>query len=216
MLRMITKMTYVACACLIIASGIEAKANSYLFRLTDTEINEVMNHYYPRGYDREVVLRQMSEPFACENFGDLCREVGQDYAYRMVESTWKMARMRYPIEMILRAAEGDSENFRSRWIEETYPLGVPDKDPFWGEERAASPGSCTGSAFAESGDFRVLHSSIRHNLGVATWGRSKVEHFKRKLNGKWKATKADHLEVEGTVIIKEAGFDPSVFSVSDS
>jgi hypothetical protein len=219
-LRITTKITFLAFAFLLIASGVEAKANSYLFRLTEEEINEVMNRYYPRGYDRDAVLKQMSEPFECQNFGDLCSEVGEDYAYRMVETAWTKARMGFPLEMINRAAEGQLEDFSLRWFERKYPLGVPDKDPYWGEEtvRASSSNICTGIGFAQSGDFRVVHTSTRNNFGVVVWGRVKVMHFKRNLLGNWNLSTADRLEVEGDVYLKTSvpAFDPTVHAVSDS
>jgi len=133
----------------------------------------------------------------------------------MVESAWKKARMSYPIEMIFRAAENELEDFSLRWFEQTYPLGVEDKDPFWGERAASSP-SCSEVAYAESGDLRIVQSSRRHSLIVGAWGRVKVEHFKRNASGKWKPFKADHLEVQGNVFIKEVGFDPVEFAISDS
>ncbi len=216
MLRQTFKMTCLTFAILLVASCVEARANSYLFRLTDEEINEVMNRYYPRGYDRDAVLRQMSEPFDCENFGDLCSEVGRDYAYRVVESVWSKARMGFPIEMIYRSAEGEIDNFTIRYLEETYPLGISDKDPFWGEERSASSSnSCSPSLSATSGDFRILTQSKRRNFAVTVWGRVKVDHFKKNLFGNFKLEKADRLEVEGTVFLKVAGFDVTEHAIAD-
>jgi hypothetical protein len=215
MLRMITKMTLLAFASLIIASTVEAKPNSYLFRLTASDIDEVMTRYYPRGYDRDATLRQMSEPFDCRNFGDLCTEVGERYAYQMAESAWTKAKIGYSLELISRDAESEIEEFSQRWFEQTYPNGVPDKDPFWGEERAAAPDACTGSASVESGNFRVKHTSNRHSLVAYAWGRVITEHFKKDGSGNWKPAKADRLEVQGTIFFHQAGFDPFSVTASD-
>jgi hypothetical protein len=181
---------------MLIASSVEAKANSYLFRLTDDEINEVMSRYYPRGYDREAVLSQMSEPFDCKNFGDLCGEVGSEYAYRMVESAWTRARMGFP-EMIYRAAERKQKTSARQWFEQTYPLGVDDRDPLGRSEirlllfkrhrdQRGSP------------DQKLQHPAQPR---LVVWGRVLVEHFKKNTFGNWKKSKADHLEVEGMVVL---------------
>ena len=106
MLRLITKMTLLTFAFLLIASSVEARANSYLFRLTDDEINEVMSRYYPRGYDREAVLSQMSELRPQELRGPL--EVGSDYAYR-APSRPDEGRMGF-LEMIYQPQKGNGKN----------------------------------------------------------------------------------------------------------
>ena len=206
MFRMMTTLRYLTFALLLVASatGVEARENSYLFRLTDVEINEIMGRYYPRGYDRDGVLRQMSEPFDCRNFGELCDEVGADYAYRIVESAWSKGRLGFPLEMISRAMESDVESYGLRWFERSYPLGLPDKDSYWGQEmRALSGGAaaCSASAFAESGSFRVVNKSSRVNAGLVVWGRVKVEHFKRSVTGNWNLDRANYLEVDGTVYL---------------
>jgi len=82
---------------------VEAHAgSSYLFGATEGDIDATMRYYYPKGYDRDAAFRQMSAPFDCRNFGDLCREVGEDYAYRMVEIVWLKAKRQTPLDMIAR------------------------------------------------------------------------------------------------------------------
>ena len=195
-------------------SGREARASSYLFRLSADEIHKIMSFYYPRGYDREAILRQMAEPFDCRNFGDLCEEVGPDYAYRIVESAWSKARMEFPIEAIDRAMQNELEDFGQRWFERLFPQGVPTRDDFWGVAYADGESSCKKDAFAESGDFRIIHSSRRFNAGVLVWGRVKVHHFKRGWDDNWKLSRADRLEVEGTVYLTVGG-NTTVHPVSD-
>lgn len=200
---------------LFVVAAVEARASSYLFRLTEQEIDEVMSHYYPKGYDREAVLRQMSEPFDCGNFGDLCREVGEDYAVQMLETAWSKAKRKTPMAMIVSAAEQQLDDLGLRWLESLYPDGVPEKDPFWGEPYAAAP-TCKDTVFVDSGDFRIMQTSRRLRLGFFVSGRIKVEHYKRNLFGKYKPNRADRLEVSGTVFTQEAGFDPVAFPVSDT
>lgn len=195
--------------------AVEARAASYLFRLSEQEIEDVMNHYYPRGYDRDVVLRQMSEPFDCGNFGDLCESVGEDYAVRLVENGWARARNRYPIETIGRTVEQQHEDFSRRWFERVYPDGVPEKDPYWGVTATAAAAPCDDTVSATSGNFRVVHTSRRFSIGVFAYGRVKVEHFKKNVFGNFKPEPAD-LEVEGRVFVKFIGFDPVPFEISDS
>lgn len=208
---MITKLTNLAFTFLFIAAAsvAETRANSYLFRLTGEEIDRIMSRYYPRGYDRDAVHRQMSEPFDCQNFDDLCGEVGADYALRIVEAAWTRARLEFPLDMISRAAEKEVESNAARWLEQSYPDGVPEKEPFWGQETGAASGgaTCSGSAYADSGSFRVKQTSARHNLGPVVWGRSKVEHFKKNSNGKYKLERADRIEVSGNVFITVGGND---------
>jgi hypothetical protein len=198
---------------LLTLATVEARA-SYLFGLSEKEIDEVMTYYYPRGYDREVVLRQMSEPFDCRNFGDLCTEVGEGYAVRIVEDAWTGARKRFPIEMIDRSAEQQLEYDGQLWFDRSYPQGVPEKDPYW--TGTANGTECTGTGTADSGDFRVVHTSHRHTLGFVAWGRVKVEHFKRNLLGNYELKRADKLRVEGTIFFKDSTqFDPFSFDVAD-
>lgn len=198
----------------VMCGAVQAHA-SYLFRLSEREIDEVMTHYYPKGYDRAEVLRQMSEPFNCKNFGDLCREVGEDYALRMLENAWTSARKGFPIEMIDRVAQHDLAVNEELWFERLYPAGVPEKDPYW--VPFASGTACDDTVSADSGDFRVVHTSRRHTLVVLAWGRVKVEHFKRGLNGKFDLKKADKLSVQGSVTVNDStNFDPFTVQVADS
>ena len=213
MSRLTRRIPSIVFAVLFVLVSIEAQASSYLFRLTEQEIDDVMTHYYPKGYDRDAVLRQMAEPFDCGNFGDLCREVGEDYAYRMLEGAWSQARMRYPIAVIDRTMEHQIEDYGLRWFERLYPDDVPDSDPYWGETRSAA--SCTDTASATSGDFRIVQTSRRYNYALGATGRVKVEHFKKNVWGNWNLSKADRLEVEGTVFVKFPGWSPFVFDVSD-
>jgi hypothetical protein len=194
-------------------AAVEAHAGSFLFRLTEREIDEVMSHYYPRGYDRDAVLRQMAAPFDCGNFGDLCEAVGEDYAVRMVEGAWARATKRYPIEMIDRAAQQQLEDYASRWFGRSYPDGVSERDAYWGVQAASA--SCTRVAFATSGDFRIRNSSLRFTIGVLAFGRVQTELFKRNVFGNFKPDRAD-LEAEGRVFVKFIGFDPVPFDVSNS
>lgn len=187
---------------LLTLGAVQAQA-AYLFGLSDKEIDSVMTRYYPRGYDRAAVLRQMSEPFDCRNFGDLCTEVGERYAYVMLQNAWTDARNSYPIEMIDRVAQHDLDYYGQRWFEESYPNGVPERDAYWFGN--GSNEECTGTGTADLGDFRVVHTSKRHTLAVIAWGRVKVEHFKRGLNGNYDLKKADKLQVEGTVFVHDLG-----------
>jgi len=61
----------------------------------------------------------------------------------------------------------------------------------------------------------IVHTSRRFTIGLAAWGRVKVEHFKKNIFGNFKPERAD-LEVEGTVFVKFIGFDPVPFDVADS
>jgi hypothetical protein len=194
--------------------AIEGHASSYLFGLTEAEIDDVMTHYYPKGYDRAVVLRQMAEPFDCRNFGDLCREVGEDYAYRIVENTWVKARRQQPVEMIDRAVRQQYEDLARQWFERMFPDGVPALDPFWGDEKGES--SCDDTVTAQSGDRRVVHTSRRHALGLFGWGRVKVEHFEKNFWGNFKPERADRLHVEGTIVTQLGSDPPTIVLVSDT
>jgi len=180
---------------------------SYLFGLTDKEIDEVMTYYYPRGYDRDAALRQMSEPFDCRNFGDLCTTVGERYAVRIVEDAWTSARKRFPIEMIDRDVQHDLDYYEQLWFDGQYPQGVPAKDAYF--VGYASANGCTGTGFTDSGDFRVVHTSARHTLALIAWGRVKVEHFKRNILGNFDLRRADTLQVQGTVFFDDGSpFSP--------
>jgi hypothetical protein len=198
---------------LFVFAAIDARAD-YLFRLTAEEIDSVMSHYYPKAYDRELVHRQMSEPFDCGNFGDLCDSVGEDYAYRLVENAWARARKLYPLEMIDRATQEQLDDFERHWFERRFPDGVPDRDPYFGVEAQAGA-ECDKTVSATSGDFKIVHTSRRFTIGVYAFGRIRVEHFKKNIFGKFKPEDAD-LEVEGRVFVKFIGFEPVPFDVSAS
>jgi hypothetical protein len=200
-------------ALVVTCGAVQAQAG-YLFRLSEREIDEVMTHYYPKGYDRAAALEQMSEPFNCKNFGDLCTEVGEGYALRMLENAWTSARKGFPIEMIDRMAEHDMEYFGQLWFDRLYPSGVPEKDPYW--TATGSTTACSDTVSADVGDFRVVHTSRRHSLVVFAWGRVRVEHFKRGLNGKYDPKRADKLRVEGSVTVDELSeLDPFTVQVAD-
>jgi len=204
-----------ACVLVFLLSSIEAQAGSYLFGLTDGEIDEVLSHYYPKGYDRAEALQLLSEPFDCRNVRDLCREVGERYAYQMLETTWALARRQYPIETIDRVAQHDLELLGERWFESVYPNGILDRDPYFGEP-GFEEAECDDTVSVDAGNFRITHTSRRHSLVVYAWGRVKVEHFKKKSDGSWEKAKADRLEVEGNVTVKQSGFDPVTIPVFDS
>ena len=200
-------------AVLFTLAAAEAHAADYLFRLTAQEIDETMEHYYPRGYDRELVHRQMSAPFDCRNFGDLCDEVGDEYAYQLVEGVWAHATKRYAIETIDRTTQRELENFARLWVDRLYPDGIGDKEPFWGVPAALE--ICDPTVSATSGDFRVRHTSRRFSVGVLAFGRVKVEHFKKNFWGNFRGERAD-LEVEGTVFVEFEGFEPVEFQIGDA
>jgi len=190
--------------------GTDARAAGYLFRLTEDEILGTMDYYYPKGYDKKLVLQQMSEPFDCRNFGDLCREVGEESAAVMLETAWARAKRRMPIESIDRAAQEELEAYELRWFERRFPDGVDPKDPYWGPflEPGDEVTECVDTVTRDSGNFRMVQTSRRHSLAVIVWGRIRAEHFKKNLSGKYKPEKADLLEVSGRVIIQAPDFDP--------
>jgi hypothetical protein len=196
-------------AALFVFVSINAQAGSYLFGLTEGEIDEVMTHYYPKGYDRDTVLRQMAAPFDCRNFGDLCREVGDDYALRIIELAWIMGRRLQPVETIDRMTQTELESLGLRWFDRMYPDGVPERDPYWGLF-ADEESSCNDTVYAQKGDFRVRHTSRRHSLGFTGWGRSKVEHFKRNFWGNFKPERANRLEVDALVLTQEGDDNPVI------
>jgi len=214
MSRLTVGIRSIVLALVVVCGAVQAQAG-YLFRLSERDIDEVMTRYYPKGYDRAAALEQMSEPFNCKNFGDLCREVGEDYAVRVLENAWTSARKGFPIEMIDRVAQHDIDYYGQLWFDRLYPAGVPEKDPYWTPLAAAT--SCSDTVTADSGDFRIVHTSRRHSLVVLAWGRVKVEHFKRGLNGKYDAKRADKLQVEGAVTVDElSSLDPFTVQVADA
>jgi hypothetical protein len=194
---------------LFVLVAAEAHAGSYLFRLTEQEIVDIMNDYYPKGWDRDVVLRQMSEPFDCANFGDLCREIGEGYALQLTENAWTRAKQRMPIESIDRNVQEDLDAYELKWFERLYPVGVPARDAYWGVfAEPGEPVACRDTAYAEDGDFRVVQTSRRHSIAIEVFGRIKAVHFKKNLAGNYKHEKTDLMEVQGRVIIQQPGFNP--------
>jgi hypothetical protein len=161
------------------------------------------------GYDREAAFREMSAPFDCGNFGDLCRQVGEGYAYRMVEIVWQKAKRQTPLDMIARATEQQYDDLSLRWFERLYPEGIDDRDPYWGV--FAAPGgqtiADTVSATSSDGQIRVIHKSRRHVILAVAWGRIQLEHYKKNASGKFKLSKADRLEVSGDVLARERDSD---------
>ena len=197
--------------------ALEAQGASYLFGLTEREIDDVMQYYHPRGdYDRDEVLRSMSAPFDCRPFGDLCREVGDRFAEQIVETAWTYGRRFEPAETIDRIVQHDFEALSRRWFESNYPNGLREDDPYFGVPRAAGS-SCDDTVSATVGDFRVVHKSRRFTtIFLRAFGRIKVEHFKRNLLGNFEQRKADRLEVEGTVTFLQANFEPFNVPLFDS
>lgn len=200
-------------------AAVQAQAgDSYLFRATDEEIDVVMSHYFPKGYDREAARQQLSAPFNCRNFGDLCREVGEDYAYRLVETVWQKAKRQTPLDMIARATEQQYDDLSLRWFERLYPEGIDDHDPYWGVFAAAGgqTDEDTVSATSSNGQIRITHKSRRHVILAVAWGRIQLEHRKKNVWGKFRLSKADRLEVEGAVFVTREGEIPTFVLISDT
>jgi hypothetical protein len=196
--------------------AVEARAgSSYLFGATAEDIDATMSYYFPRGYDRDAAFRQMSAPFDCRNFGDLCREVGEDYAYRMVEIVWQKAKRQTPLDMIARATEQQYDDLSLRWFERLYPEGIDEHDPYWGVF-AASTGADTVSATSSNGQIRVTHKSRRHVILLVAWGRIQLEHRKKNVWGKFRLSKADRLEVSGDVLVAREGENLLFVLISDT
>jgi hypothetical protein len=201
-------------------AAVDAQAgNSYLFRATDAEIDAVMSHYFPRGYDREAARQQLSAPFDCRNYGDLCREVGEESAYQMLRVVWEEGKRETPLDMIARGAEQQFDDLALRWFERLYPDGVDGRDPYWGVLAAAGgPTPCDETVSAESsdGEFRIVHKSRRHRLLLVAWGRIRLEHFRKNFFGNYKPAKADRLQTTGTVIVDKLLEDPVGFPISET
>ena len=189
--------------------------SSYLFGATEEDIDATMRHYFPKGYDRDAALRQMSAPFDCRNFGDLCREVGEDYAYRMVEIVWQKAKRQTPLDMIARATEQQYDDLSLRWFERLYPEGIDDHDPYWGVF-AASTSADTVSATSSNGQIRITHKSRRHVILLVAWGRIQLEHRKKNIWGKFRLSKADRVETDGDVLVAREGENLLFVLISDT
>lgn len=199
--------------------AIDAHAgSSYLFGATAQDIDDTMSFYFPRGYDREAAFRQMSAPFDCRNFGDLCREVGEEYAYRMVEIVWGKAKRQTPLDMIARATEQQYDDLSLRWFERLYPEGIDDRDDYWGVFAAAGgdDDSDTVSATSSNGQVRVTHKSRRHVILAVAWGRIQLEHYKKNIFGKFRLAKADRVEVSGDVLVAREGENLLFVLISDT
>lgn len=193
--------------------------SSYLFRATDEEIDAVMSHYFPRGYDRAAARQQLSAPFDCRHYGDLCREVGEDSAVEMLRTVWEEAKRQTPVDMIARGVEQQYNDLALRWFDRLYPDGVDARDSYWGVFAAAggtTPCEDTVSAESNDGEFRVVHKSRRHKILGLAWGRIQLEHFRRKLSGKYRLAKADRLQTSGTVIVDKLLEDPVGFAISET
>lgn len=205
---------------LVALAAVQAQAgNSYLFRATDQEIDAVMSHYFPKGYDREAARRQLSAPFDCRNYGDLCREVGEESAVQMLRGVWEEGKRQTPIDMIARGAEQQLDDLALRWFERLYPDGVGRGDSYWGVLAAAggtTPCDDTVSAESNDGEFRIVHKSRRHRILFVAYGRIRLEHFRRNIFGKYKPAKADRLETSGTVIVDKLLEDPVGFPISET
>jgi hypothetical protein len=201
-------------------AALQAQAgNSYLFRATDEEIDAVMSHYFPKGYDREAARQQLSAPFDCRKYGDLCGEVGEESAAQMLRVVWEEAKRQTPIDMIARGAERQLDDLALRWFERLYPDGVDGRDSYWGVLAAAggtTPCVETVTAQSNDGEFRIVHKSRRHKILLVAWGRIRLEHFRRNITGKYKTAKADRLETSGTVIVDKLLEDPVGFPISET
>jgi hypothetical protein len=197
--------------------AVEARAgSSYLFGATEEDIDAAMLYYFPKGYDRDAAFRQMSAPFDCRNFGDLCREVGEDYAYRMVEIVWQKAKRQTPLDMIARATEQQFGDLSLRWFERLYPEGIDDHDPYWGLFAASGSSADTVSATSSNGQIRITHKSRRHVILAVAWGRIQLEHYKKNVWGKFRLSKADRVETSGDVLVTREDEIPTFVLISDT
>jgi hypothetical protein len=205
---------------LVTLVAVQAQAgNSYLFRATDEEIDTVMSHYFPKGYDREAARQQLTAPFDCRNYGDLCREVGEESAYQMLRTVWEEAKRQTPADMIARGAEQQLGDLELRWFERLYPDGVDGRDSYWGVLAAAGgtpPCVDTVSAESSDGEFRIVHKSRRHVILLVAYGRIRLEHFRRNIFGNYRTAKADRLQTQGLVIVDKVVADPVGLPVSET
>ena len=219
MLRLFTRSVSVFMVLFALAAVQAQAGNSYLFKATDEEIDGVMSHYFPKGYDREAARQELSAPFNCRNYGDLCREVGEDSAVQMLKAVWEEGKLQTPIDMIARGAEQQLDDLALRWFERLYPDGVDARDSYWGVFAASdgtTPCAETVSAESSDGEFRITHKSRRHRILMVAWGRIRLEHFRRNVFGKYKPAKADRLETSGTVIVAKLLQDPVAFQISET
>ena len=195
-------------------SGGEAQpAEEYLFDLNREQILATMVFYHSDDFDPQKVLTDLSEPFDCSRFGDLCDEVGFENAKQVIRSTWNMAHSRVPFAQIDEAMSSQIDELHEQWLNERFPEGIPDDSPFWGEIGTSSPLenpqlnragklavswplTCEGKTSTKtSGDkkYRIRQKSGVVNTSIYHQPWSSISFYKKNSKGNFNKTKAEYI-----------------------
>lgn len=190
-------LALVAACALTPAAATSGESPRYLFDLDAPTILGIMDHYVGRGhYDERDILERMSAPLDCRHYDVLCGEIGREYTYMVLDQAWSQAARGERVESIEAGMVELVDTLAQRWVELNFPDGIDPRSPYFGDDLGGGV-ECTESVVhSDAGNFRLRQTSHVLDPGFAAtrWARSA---FSRKnSNGKYKAEKAGHIEIE--------------------
>lgn len=190
-------LALVAACALAPAAATAGESTGYLFDLDAPTILGIMDHYVGRGrYDERAILARMSAPLDCRHHSVLCNELGREYTYMVLDQAWSQGARGERVETIEAGMVELADTLAQRWVELSFPNGIDPRSPYFGDEFGTAE-ECTESVvFSDAGNFRLRQTSHVLDPGFAAtrWARS--EFNRKNSNGKYKAEKAGHIEIE--------------------
>lgn len=181
-----------------------AESTGYLFDLTAEEITALMDRYVGRGhYDAGLIQMRMRAPLDCRQHQALCTDLGPDYTYLVLQQIWSQGRRGERIERIREDAAVLADTLTDRSLEYRFPDGIDPRSALFGSE--GSTATCSDAVVhADSGPYRLRVSAraVDGGLVSAQWARSELNKLNNR--GKYRAERADYIEIAGTFFITAA------------
>lgn len=190
-------LALVAACTLAPAVATAGDSTRYLFDLDAPTILGIMDHYQGRGrYDERAILARMTAPLDCRHHAVLCNEIGRDYTYMVLQQVWAQGARGERAETIGADMIERVDALAARWVELNFPEGIDTRHPYFGDEFGTAEACTESVVHSDAGDYRLRQTSHVVDPGFAAtrWARS--EFNRKNSNGKYKAEKAGHIEIE--------------------
>ena len=126
-------MRYSTYGCMFVGSLLySAQAHaSYLYGLSQGDMNDIGEYYDLDPSAQDVMEAMLTSPFNCGHFGDLCDMVGPTRANPAIALVYELALAETAISSLVATVDADVDEKEDDWLEEIYPEGIPEDDPFW-------------------------------------------------------------------------------------
>ena len=113
----------------------------------------------------------------------------------VLEQAWSQAARGERAETIEAGVVELADSLAARWVELSFPNGIEPRSPYFGVDGSAP--ECTESVVhSDVGAFRLRQTAHVVDLGVLPTRWARAEFNRKNSNGKYKAERADHIELE--------------------